>query len=69
MRIKTQALNKKGLESLVECGALDSLGERGVMLANIELMLKFHKDAAEDAGHDSLAKLLSQWKPGVGSAG
>ncbi len=53
-RVKSQALNKKGLESLIMCGALDSLGERGVMLANIELMLRYHRDASEDRGHDSL---------------
>jgi DNA polymerase-3 subunit alpha len=53
-RIKTQGLNKKGLESLIQCGALDSLGERGAMLANIELLLQFHRDSAADSGHDSL---------------
>lgn len=53
-RIKTQGLNKKGLESLIQCGALDSLGERGQMLAHIELLLQFHRDAAADSGHDSL---------------
>jgi DNA polymerase-3 subunit alpha len=60
-RIKSQALNKKGLESLIQCGALDSLGEpgrqdggRGAMLAHIELLLQYHRDAAHDNGHDSL---------------
>src|SRR3989344_5465561 len=42
-RIQTQQLNKKGLESLIMCGALDSLGERGRMLAHIELMLEYHR--------------------------
>jgi len=53
-RIKTQGLNKKGLESLIQCGALDGLGERGQMLAHIELLLQYHRDSAADTGHDSL---------------
>jgi DNA polymerase-3 subunit alpha len=57
-RVKTQALNKKGLESLIMCGALDTFGERGLMLANIEHLLQFHKDASHDAGADSLFATL-----------
>ncbi|KKW35386.1 MAG: polymerase III, alpha subunit protein [Candidatus Adlerbacteria bacterium GW2011_GWA1_54_10] len=59
-RIKTQALNKKGLESLIQCGALDSLGERGQMLANIELLLQYHRDSAVDNGHSSLFAGMSE---------
>ncbi len=54
-RVKIQGLNKKGLESLIQCGALDSLGEeRGAMLNSIELLLHYHRDAAADKQHDSL---------------
>jgi DNA polymerase-3 subunit alpha len=53
-RVKEQGLNKKGLESLIECGALDSLGERGQMLAAIELLLEYHREAAKEQSHDSL---------------
>ncbi|MES2202751.1 MAG: DNA polymerase III subunit alpha [Patescibacteria group bacterium] len=53
-RIKTQGLNKKGLESLIMCGALDSMGERGQMLASMDLLLQFYRDAGADSGHDSL---------------
>ncbi len=52
-RVKTQGLNKKGLESLIMCGALDSLGERGAMLASLELLLE-HQRAGRDGAHDSL---------------
>jgi len=52
-RIQTQQLNKKGLESLIMCGALDSLGERGRMLAHIELMLEYHR-GQRGGGSDSL---------------
>jgi DNA polymerase-3 subunit alpha len=53
-RVKDHNLNKKGLESLVECGALDGLGERGSMLASIELLLQYHRDAAAEQSQDSL---------------
>ena len=53
-RVKDQTLNKKGLESLIMCGALDSFGERGHMLAAIESLLQFHRDASKEQSHDSL---------------
>lgn len=59
-RAKTQALNKKGLESLIQCGALDQLGDRGQMLASLELLLNYHKDAAADTTHDSLFAGMSE---------
>lgn len=37
-------LNKKSLESLIQAGALDSLGERGQLLASIELLLTYHRE-------------------------
>ncbi|HEV8666815.1 MAG TPA: DNA polymerase III subunit alpha, partial [Candidatus Paceibacterota bacterium] len=53
-RVKDQGLNKKGLESLIQCGALDSFGERGQMLASIEMLLQYHRDAGKDHSHESL---------------
>lgn len=46
-RVTDKNLNKKSLESLVMAGALDSLGERGRILAHIDLLLTFHKEAIE----------------------
>ncbi len=43
-RIPDKNLNKKSLESLIQSGALDELGERGQLLANLETMLKSHRD-------------------------
>ncbi|MFA5173487.1 MAG: DNA polymerase III subunit alpha, partial [Candidatus Paceibacterota bacterium] len=41
-RVKHKDLNKKSLESLLKCGAFDSLNiERGLALANIENIIKF----------------------------
>lgn len=63
-RIHDKNLNKKSLEALIKCGALDILGEntkieRGSMLANLEHLLAYHKDQMKSvtgiaAGQDSL---------------
>ena len=43
-RIPDKNLNKKQLEALIQSGALDEIGERGQLLANIELLLNFHRE-------------------------
>jgi DNA polymerase-3 subunit alpha len=43
-RITDKNLNKKSLESLIKCGALDDFGERGKMLGNLEALLSFNKE-------------------------
>ena len=43
-RIKDKNLNKKSLESLIKCGALDDFGERGKLLSNIDTLLGYHKE-------------------------
>jgi DNA polymerase-3 subunit alpha len=57
-RVTSHGLNKKGLESLVKCGALDSFINdkinRGAMVAGLELMLEFHRDAGKEITQDSL---------------
>ena len=53
-RVGSKNLNRKSLESLIKGGALDSLGERGQLLANIEALLAFHRDATASAPQDSL---------------
>jgi DNA polymerase-3 subunit alpha len=53
-----RGLNKKGLESLIKCGALDRFGDeiggRSALMTHIELMLAFHRDATTAAPQDSL---------------
>ncbi|NTU69417.1 DNA polymerase III subunit alpha, partial [bacterium] len=39
-RMDSQIVNKKPLEALIKSGALDSVGERGKLLANLEILLK-----------------------------
>ena len=51
-----QQLNRKMLESLIRCGALDSLGEtRATMLASIEHVLELSKRMAEDKQSNQLS--------------
>lgn len=59
-RIKDKNLNKKSLESLIKCGALDDFGERGILLANIEGLLEYHRDRINaPKNQDSLFGLMS----------
>lgn len=47
-RVTHKNLNKKSLEALTMCGALDELGERGDILANMDSILDFHKHVVKD---------------------
>jgi DNA polymerase-3 subunit alpha len=54
-RISSKNLNRKSLESLIKCGALDSLHPgRTALLENIETLLAFHREATAVAPQDSL---------------
>ena len=46
-RVQSKNLNKKSLESLIKCGAMDCFGERGVMLANAQKMLDFNREVKD----------------------
>ncbi len=53
-RIGSRNLNRKSLESLIKCGALDAFGFRSTLLENIEELLSFHRDLTTAAPQDSL---------------
>lgn len=53
-RIGSKNLNRKSLEALIACGALDRFGDRAHLLSHIETLLAFHKDASLEAPQDSL---------------
>jgi DNA polymerase-3 subunit alpha len=57
-RVGSKNLNRKSLESLIKCGALDEVakdaGGRGTLLTHIETMLSFHRDATAESSQDSL---------------
>ncbi len=43
-RITHKNLNKKSMEALIKAGAFDHFGERGQLLANMEIMLAYNKE-------------------------
>ncbi len=47
-RVTHKNLNKKSLEALTMCGALDQFAERNEILANLESILEFHKHVVKD---------------------
>jgi DNA polymerase-3 subunit alpha len=47
-RVTHKNLNKKSLEALTMCGALDKFADRGQILANMENLLEFHKHVVKD---------------------
>jgi DNA polymerase-3 subunit alpha len=64
-RILDRNLNKKSLEALIKCGALDGLEERGAMYENLDSLLSFSKEISQAAeGQDSLFGAVEE-----GSAG
>ncbi len=56
-RIQDRNLNKKSLEALVKSGAFDSFGERGQMLANMDVLLEFNKESGGSKSQNSLFSL------------
>ena len=58
-RIQDKNLNKKALEALVACGALDDFGERGVLLANLDDIISYGRSrAAVSKDQSSLFALM-----------
>ena len=53
-RVAAKSLNRKSLESLIKCGALDRFGDRTYLLDHMETLLAFHRDATQEAAQDSL---------------
>lgn len=59
-RIKDKNLNKKSLESLIKCGAMDAFAERGILLANVDNLLEYHRERMNaPKNQDSLFGLMS----------
>ena len=53
-RIDSKNLNKKALESLIKCGAMDEFGERAQMLSGLDILQAFNKEATQESAQDSL---------------
>lgn len=52
-RIKDKNLNRKSLEALIKTGALEEFGERGLLLANLESLLAYHKERSSTPDNQS----------------
>ncbi len=52
-RVQNKDMNKKSLESLIKCGALDTFGERNALLANLDQLLYY---AREKQRHSSVGQ-------------
>lgn len=46
-RIQDRNLNRKSLDALIKCGALDLFEDRGKMIANIEKLLTYNKEFSQ----------------------
>ena len=53
-RVGSKNLNRKSLESLIKCGALDSFGRRGTLFESIDRLLDYHRETTAEAPQDSL---------------
>ena len=60
-----KGLNKKSLEALIYSGALDSLGERGTLAANVEDLIIYSKEIAASSDQVSLFASLPQENQGI----
>lgn len=58
-RLPNKQLNKKSLEALIKSGALDALGERGQLLANLEDALSYIREREKEKGQDSFFALIT----------
>lgn len=54
-KVQHKDLNKKSMESLIKCGALDAFGERNQLLINVEKFLNFSREAAKSAGQNQVS--------------
>lgn len=53
-RVTDRNLNKRALDALIKAGAFDSLADRGVLLANMETLLAYHKESGKQNTQESL---------------
>ncbi|MEK7541766.1 MAG: DNA polymerase III subunit alpha [Patescibacteria group bacterium] len=61
-RVAHKDFNKKSLEALIKCGALDAFGERGALLANLDTILDYNRESqkAKSRGQVSLFTLAPE---------
>ncbi|MCX8513548.1 MAG: hypothetical protein ORN26_00560 [Candidatus Pacebacteria bacterium] len=58
-RVQHKDLNKKSIESLCKCGALDDFAERNTIIENIDNILEYHKSVSKESkNQDSLFGMM-----------
>jgi DNA polymerase-3 subunit alpha len=66
-RVESKDLNKKSLESLIKCGALDDFGERNQLLAGLEQMLSLARETQKAKQNGQISLFGAQSKVTVPS--
>lgn len=66
-RLPTKYFNKRSLEALIKSGALDSLGERNILLANLNDIQEYNKDIQRS--HENGQVNLFSLSPALGGSG
>jgi len=61
-RVESKDLNKKSLESLIKCGALDNFGERNQLLASLEQMLNLARETQKAKQNGQVSLFTDQTK-------
>lgn len=59
VRIQDKNLNKKSLEALIKSGAMDIFGDRGILLASMDMLLEYNKESVGNKEQDSLFSFLA----------
>jgi len=54
-RIVDKDMNKKSLEALIKCGAMDQFGDRSLFLGNIESLLEFNKEVSRSRDNKQIS--------------
>lgn len=59
-RVNSKDLNKKSLESLIKCGALDVFGERNQLLSALEVMLNMARESQKNKENGQVSLFSDQ---------
>ncbi len=64
-RVHDKDVNKKSLESMIKSGALNSLGDQGQMLHNLDMLINYNKRAKQESlsGQTSLFGMIDESAP------
>jgi DNA polymerase-3 subunit alpha len=64
-RVRAEEINKKVMESLIKCGAFDSLGDRSTLLYNLERILTFAQKTQKGTANGQISLFGESSSPQV----